>query len=78
MIVMTRDAAVSQTFLGCTLDEACIEELRTVGCDPTGEGGELHTVVTNAPSFAFALRLVSGTVTAHDGSHFLAVGLERP
>jgi uncharacterized protein (TIGR00290 family) len=78
VIVMTRDAAVGQTFLGRTLDEACIEELRTVGCDPTGEGGELHTVVTSTPSFAFALRLVTGAVTAHDGCHFLAVGLERP
>lgn len=78
MIVMTRDAAVSQAFLGRTLDEACIEELRTAGCDPTGEGGELHTVVTGTPLFAFALRTITGAVTAHDGCHFLAVGLERP
>jgi len=78
VIVMTRDTAVSQMFLGRTLDEACIEELRTAGCDPTGEGGELHTVVTSASSFAFALRMVTGAVTAHDGCHFLAVALERP
>ena len=73
VIVTTRDAAVSQTFLGRTLDEACIDELRAVGCDPTGEGGELHTVVTGAPSFAFAPRMVTGAVTEHDGCHVLAV-----
>jgi len=77
VIVMTRDVALSQTFLGRTLDEACIEELRTAGCDPTGEGGELHTVVKSTPSFAFTLRMVTGAVTDHDGCHFLAVRLER-
>ena len=77
VIVMTRDAAVSQKFLGRTLDDTCIEELRTAGCDPTGEGGELHTVVTGAPSFAFVLRSVFGAVTVHNGCHFLAVELER-
>jgi diphthamide synthase (EF-2-diphthine--ammonia ligase) len=60
------------------LDEACIDELRAVGCDPTGEGGELHTVVTSTPSFAFALRMVTGAVTEHDGCHLLAIGLEHP
>lgn len=78
VIVTTRDTAVSQAFLGRKLDEACIDELRAAGCDPTGEGGELHTVVTNAPSFSFALRMVIGAVTEHDGCHFLAVELERP
>jgi diphthine-ammonia ligase len=78
MIVMTRDVAVSQTLLGRTLDEACIQELRAAGCDPTGEGGELHTVVTGAPSFTFALQVVIGAVTVHDGCHFLEVRLERP
>lgn len=78
VIVMTRDTAVSQTFLGCTLDQACIQELRAAGCDPTGEGGELHTVVTGAPLFVFALQVVIGAVTEHDGCHFLEVRLERP
>jgi uncharacterized protein (TIGR00290 family) len=78
VIVATRDVAVSQTLLGRTLDEACIQELRAAGCDPTGEGGELHTVVTGAPSFTFALQVVIGAVTVHDGCHFLEVRLERP
>jgi uncharacterized protein (TIGR00290 family) len=78
VIVMTRDVAVSQAFLGRILDETCIEELRAAKCDPTGEGGELHTVVTSTPSFAFALRMVTGAVTEHDGCHFLAIGLEHP
>jgi diphthine-ammonia ligase len=78
VIVATRDTAVSQAFLGRTLDEACIEELRTAGCDPTGEGGELHTVVTGMPLFAFAPRVTVGAVTAHEGCHFVEVRLERP
>jgi uncharacterized protein (TIGR00290 family) len=76
VIVTTRDAAVSQDFLGRMLDQACIDELRAVGCDPTGEGGELHTVVTDTPSFAFTPRMVTGAVTEHDGCHVLAVALE--
>jgi diphthamide synthase (EF-2-diphthine--ammonia ligase) len=78
VIVMTRDTAVSQTFLGRTLDQACIEDLRAAGCDPTGEGGELHTVVTDMPLFAFAPRVTMGAVTAHEGCHFVEVRLERP
>lgn len=77
VIVTTRDELLSQTFLGRTLDEACMEELRAAGCDPTGEGGELHTVVTSAPSFAFPLRLVPGSVVQVEGCHLLSVQLER-
>lgn len=76
VIVTTRDAAVSRDFLGRILDEACIDGLRAAGCDPTGEGGELHTVVTSTPSFAFTPRIVTGAVTEHDGCHVLAVALE--
>ena len=77
VILTTRDAVVDQAFLGRDLDESCIKDLRDTGCDPTGEGGELHTVVTNSPSFAFALRVVTGAVTEHDGCHFLAAQLVR-
>ena len=77
VIVTTRDELLSQTFLGRTLDEACMEELRAAGCDPTGEGGELHTVVTSAPSFAFSLRLVPGSVIQVEGCHLLGVQLEH-
>jgi uncharacterized protein (TIGR00290 family) len=77
VIVTTRDEMLSQTFLGRTLDEACIEELRAAGCDPTGEGGELHTVVTSTPSFAVPLRLVPGGIVQVEGCHVLSVQLER-
>ena len=77
VIVTTRDAMLPQTFLGRTLDEACIADLRAAGCDPTGEGGELHTVVTSAPSFAFPLHLVQGDIIGLEGCHLLGVQLER-
>lgn len=77
VIIMTRDDAIDRGFLGRKLDEACIADLRAAGCDPTGEGGELHTVVTKAPSFTYPLAMSVGVVTEHSGCCFLGVELEH-
>ncbi len=77
VIIMTRNAALDRSFLGRRLDKECIADLRTAGCDPTGEGGELHTVVTMAPSFSYPLSMKVGAVTEHSDCCFLPVQLER-
>jgi diphthine-ammonia ligase len=77
VIIATRDEALSRAFLGRMLDEASIADLRASGCDPTGEGGELHTVVVSTPSFAFSPRMIPGSVTEHGGCHLLGFQLER-
>lgn len=77
VIIMTRTVAVDRSFLGRKLDEACIADLRAAGCDPTGEGGELHTVVTKAPCFTYPLAMSIGAVTEHSNCCFLEVQLKR-
>jgi len=77
VIIMTRNCAVDRSFLGRQLDDVCIADLRAAGCDPTGEGGEIHTVVTKAPCFKSALTMSVGTVTEHSDCCFLGVQLER-
>lgn len=77
VIIMTRNVAVDRSFLGRQLDEACITDLRAAGCDPTGEGGEIHTVVRKAPCFTYPLTMTTGAVTEHSDCCFLAVQLER-
>ena len=77
VIIMTRNCAVDRSFLGRQLDDACIADLRAAGCDPTGEGGEIHTVVTKAPCFTDPLTLSVGMVTEHSDCCFLGVQLER-
>jgi diphthine-ammonia ligase len=78
IIIMTRNVAVDRSFLGRKLDEDCITDLQAVGCDPTGEGGEIHTVVAKAPCFRYPLAMTVGAVTEHSDCCFLAVQLQRP
>lgn len=78
VIVMTRAAALDDSFLGRELNTACIADLESAGCDPTGEGGEFHTAVFHAPQFARPLALEAGAVTEHDGCRFLDVRLSLP
>jgi uncharacterized protein (TIGR00290 family) len=77
VIIMTRNCAVDRSFLGRQLDDVCIADLRAAGCDPTGEGGEIHTVVRKAPCFTYPLTMSAGAVTEHSDCCFLGVQLER-
>ena len=77
VIIMTRNCAADRSFLGRQLDDACISDLRAAGCDPTGEGGEIHTVVRNASCFAYPLAMTTGAITEHSDCCFLGVQLAR-
>lgn len=71
IIVAVKDASLDQSFLGRTLTDETIEELRSVGVDICGEGGEYHTFVTDGPAFSKPIRYESSGVKSHDGYSFL-------
>lgn len=52
-------------FGGRLFDNALLDELPG-GCDPCGENGEFHTVVSGGPMFARSLDLVRGEVLLRD------------
>jgi diphthine-ammonia ligase len=55
---------LSQEWLGREFDRACVEEMKPlvgpwgVGIDATGEPGEFHTTVLNAPLFKQAVEII--------------------
>lgn len=71
MIVAVGDRFLPPDFLGRDLDWALVEEVRRLGCDPSGENGEYHTVVYEGPIFSDTLCLEPGTVVSRDGYHAL-------
>lgn len=42
---------LSEEFLGKELDKAIVNEIKNLGCDPSGENGEYHTLVFDGPIF---------------------------
>ena len=65
------------TFLGRTLAPALLSELAGRGADPAGENGEYHTLVTHAPEFQDALRLLAGQVVLKSNCWALDVILQQ-
>ena len=53
-------------FSGRAFDEALLAEL-PAGCDPCGENGEFHTLVSDGPVFGRALQLERGETVLRDG-----------
>jgi uncharacterized protein (TIGR00290 family) len=61
-VVSVRTDVLPPAMLGRALDRELIAEIESAGADASGEGGEYHTVVTDGPLFATALRLEPGEV----------------
>jgi uncharacterized protein (TIGR00290 family) len=76
-LVVIRKEALDPAVLGRTLDRGLIIELTAAGIDPSGEGGEYHTVVWGGPGFTHPLTLHSGKRVLRDGCWFLDVSV-RP
>ena len=51
MIVTVDLSAVPESFLGRDFSAETVAELEARGVDPSGEGGEFHTVVLDGPIF---------------------------
>jgi len=74
VIVSIRKDRMPARFLGRELDAATVDELRAEGIDPSGEGGEFHSLVFDGPLFSRPLAWRAGR-ERDDGEH-LALGLE--
>jgi diphthine-ammonia ligase len=75
MVVVVRKEALDSTVLGRTLERDLLAELIAAGIDPSGEGGEYHTVVWGGPGFARHLTLHPGERVLRDGCWFLDVSV---
>jgi len=49
--------ALGKDFLGKELTKEVVSEIKNLGCDPSGENGEYHTLVFNGPIFKEAVKL---------------------
>lgn len=76
-IVVVHEQKLDRSFLGKTIDEQTIREMREAGIDPSGELGEYHTVVTNGPIFSSGIEIGSTSQESHDGYGFLKVHIKR-
>jgi diphthine-ammonia ligase len=68
---------LAESWVGRTLDESAIAELRTVrertGLDLCGEEGEYHTLVTDGPQFSQAIQVKAYSVRATDALAFMEI-----
>jgi diphthine-ammonia ligase len=76
-IIAIRQSALSDSFLGRTLDAGVITDLEAAGVDASGEEGEYHTVVTAGPIFTHAIDLDIKEPVVRDGYSFLDVAARR-
>ena len=78
VVVATRDGVVPVALLGRTLDAALADELERLGIDASGELGEYHTAVVDAPGFAHRLDVEQGIRVLRDGVWFLDLDVQMP
>ncbi|MDA0654524.1 MAG: adenine nucleotide alpha hydrolase [Proteobacteria bacterium] len=64
--------AIDASFAGRAFDAGLLADL-PAGCDPCGENGEFHTVVTAGPMFSGPIPVRSGAVVERDGFFFADV-----
>jgi diphthine-ammonia ligase len=76
-IVATRAEDMGKEYLGRVLDQELLDEIVALGIDPSGEGGEYHTVTTNGPIFARPLALKKGEAVLRSGYWVLDLLLAR-
>ncbi len=52
MIIATKSSIMGDKYLGRVLDSDLVNEFLELGIDPSGEGGEFHTLVVDGPIFS--------------------------
>lgn len=73
VIIAVKQGVLSESFLGCTLDQDVIADMEKVGIDASGEEGEYHTVVTDGPIFSSGIHLETKEQFTCDGYCFLDI-----
>lgn len=66
-LVTVRPPLLDERWLGRALTLDAVDELERLGCDPCGENGEYHTVVTACRLFSAPLDLVEGERVLRNG-----------
>jgi len=74
-IIVIKQGALDESFLGRTIDQQVITDLEKAGIDTSGEEGEYHTVVTAGPIFSSEIHLEMKEHIVRDGYCFLDVSL---
>lgn len=77
IIVSTRTDIMGDKYLGRTLDASLVKELLDLGIDPSGEGGEFHTLVVDGPIFKERISLDMGEKIERGKYNFLEVELKK-
>lgn len=77
IIVSTKTDIMSDEYLGRKLDMNLVKELLELGIDPSGEGGEFHTLVVDGPIFTERISLDIGRKVERGKYHFLEVELKK-
>jgi len=72
-IVVVDERKLSVRFLGKTIEVQTLAEMEEAGCDPSGELGEYHTVVTDGPIFSAQVEIRSAGHRREAGYGFLDV-----
>lgn len=67
LLVTVREQYLDASWLGRSLTHAAVAELTALGCDPCGERGEYHTLVTHCPLFSSPIALSEGERVFHGG-----------
>ncbi len=63
---------LDESFLGRKWTTGLMDELPK-GCDPLGEKGEFHTIVTGGPMFSRAVPVVTGGIVRADGFAYVDI-----
>ncbi len=77
IIVSVNEDALDRSFLGREIDGKTVSDLERAGVDPSGEGGEYHTLVTSGPIFSRMVEVRHGRVQLKDGYAFLDIAAAR-
>ena len=56
-IISINKTMMDAKYLGYEINAETVKELKNAGIDPTGEGGEFHTIIYDGPLFKTPLKL---------------------
>jgi uncharacterized protein (TIGR00290 family) len=76
VIVSVKDGVLDSAFLGKSLDDIVITEMKRAGIDASGEEGEYHTFVTDGPIFSRPLEVSRRRAHLRDGYQFLDIDIQ--
>lgn len=77
IIVAVKTSVMDKSYLGKVLDHKLVDKLIEENIDPSGEGGEFHTLVVDGPIFTERIELDFGDIVERGKNHFLEIELKK-